>query len=89
MKKLNPVLLIGIWVLLVMIFNILTIPSVFRDSAGTYTTPMNYFIRSVSVMMIGVFILSVLTPFLFFAWFKKHWFINLFFFICSSWYITH
>jgi len=60
LKKLNPVKIIGIWVLLVTIFDLFTVPGVIRSSSGTYTTPMDYFIRSVSIMMIGIWILSIL-----------------------------
>lgn len=84
-KRLNPVILIGSWVISIIVFDVMAIPMV--TSSGSGMQQLVYFLRSVNVMMYGIFVLSIITPFLFREWFRKRWFINLFFFFLSGVYI--
>jgi hypothetical protein len=87
LKALNPIKIIAGWILLVMIIDVIAVPYFFFNSVGGEQKPLTFLMSSVKIAMIGIFLLSILTSFLYIKWFKKFWFANCFFFLLSGIYI--
>lgn len=87
LKSLNPLKIIGGWILLVIIFDLIAIPYLFFNSVGGEQKPLIYLMSSIKIALNGVFLLSILTGILYFSWFKKFWFVNCFFLFVSGIYI--
>lgn len=88
MKVLNPIKIIGVWVLNMIIVDIIVIPILFAKTVGGEQRPLTFLMESFNVTAYGIFILSILTGALYFRWLKKFWFISLMFFLLSGFYIA-
>lgn len=88
MKILNPIKIIGIWVLLMIVINIIAIPILFSTTVGGEQRPLSFLMESIEITAYGILLLSILTAILYFKWVKRFWFINLFFFFVSGIYVV-
>ena len=87
-KKVNPFKLILYWLFLLLIAGIVIIPILFATTVGGEQKPLTFLVYLLLTAIYGTLILSIITPFFYFNWFKKYWYINLLAFIISGYYIV-
>ena len=73
--RLNPILILGIWILATFILTPIVMFVSGIDHSGGEQTPITTLAVMIKVMFYGTAAISVLTPFIFRKWFKNHlWF---------------
>jgi len=88
LRILNPIKIIGIWVLLMILINFIVIPILYYNTVGGEQRPLTFLMGSIDIILYGVFILTIVTTVLYWSWSKKFWYFNLIFFLLSVFYIN-
>ncbi|GAB3347886.1 hypothetical protein GCM10027566_02720 [Arachidicoccus ginsenosidivorans] len=86
-KKLNPFKLILLWLIILFIIGALVIPILFATTVGGEQKPLTFFVTLLLAAKYGVLIITIITPFFYFNWIKKYWYISLIAFIISGYYV--
>ena len=86
-KFLNPIRIMGGWMLAIVVIDVFAIPRLFSSTVGGEQQPLTFLMNSISVLAWGILILSIVTSIIYFRWFQKFWFINVFLLIVSAGYI--
>jgi len=81
-------MLIGLWVILMLVIDIIEIPHLAATRADNAQASINFFMESINRTMYGIFILTIITSFIFRAWTKRNWYISLFFLVISGLYVV-
>ena len=81
-------MLIGGWVVLMLVIDIIEIPRLASTRADNAQSSINFFMESINRTMYGIFILTLITSFIFRAWTKRNWYISLFFLVISGFYVV-
>jgi hypothetical protein len=76
MSSLNPLKIIGWWILLIAMVDIVAIPCFALNAVGNGQKPLTFLVSSVKIAIDGVFLLSVLSSILFFKQFRRFWVAN-------------
>ncbi len=86
-KNINPLKLILYWLLLLLVVSIIITPILYITTVGGEQRPLTFLVYMITLAVYGTFILSIVTSFIYFDWFKKYWYINPLFFILSGYYV--
>jgi len=81
-------MVIGLWVVLMIIIDIIEIPHLASTRADNAEASIDFFMASINRTMYGIFILTLITSFIFRAWTKRNWYISLFFLVISGFYVV-
>src|SRR6516162_2258588 len=85
--KLNPFLLIILWLGLSLIITMAEILILASSTPGGGQRPLSFLGQMIPIAMYGLFFVAVLTVPLYIAWIKKYWFVNLIFIVISCLFI--
>lgn len=73
----NPWKIYLVWVILIVLFLFIGIPILSSGHSGGEQKPLTLLAYTLNWLFYGLLIISLITPFLFFVWFKRYWYINI------------
>lgn len=65
-----------IWIVCFVLFCIVVIPLKSAGHSGGEQVPMTLFFTAGDIFLLGLFVISIVTTFMFWRWFKKYWYVN-------------
>lgn len=87
--KLNPIKIIGGWVLIMIMVDIIVIPILFYKTVGGEQKPLTFLMESITITAYGIFFLSIATGIIYYKRLKQFWILNSIFIFLSGLYIVH
>jgi|GEM_PF-3556885 hypothetical protein len=88
MKIYSPFRIIGIWIPIVIVVDLVTIPILFNTTAGGEQRPLTFLVESFKIAAYGIMLLSIVGfAFFYKNWSKLYWVFSLFFLLIGTFYI--
>jgi hypothetical protein len=81
--RLNPLKIILLWITGMFIIGCFVVVPKFFSSWGGEQTPLTSLAYLILITTYGVLLLSIFTALIYFTWFKKYWYVNVFFLLVT------
>lgn len=78
-----------LWILLFILYFIIVIPITVLESQSSSGLPFIFIMYGLSILILGVFVISLLIPLIFRSWFKKFWYVDFTMATLSGYIIVH
>ena len=76
MRSFNPLRIMGWWISLIVMVDLVAIPCFYLHTVQTVQSPLTFFVSSIKIAMDGLFVLGVLAAIVYFKQFKRFWVAN-------------
>ena len=84
----NPFKIYLFWFILVVLFSFIGIPILSMGHSGGEQKPLTLLSYTLEWFFYGLLLITLITPFLFLAWFKNYWYISVGIALLSFFFLT-
>ena len=89
MRFINPVKIIFGWILLIILVDIIALPTLFHNTIGGEQLPLVFLMNSIIIAAYGILSISILSTIIYFKSIRRFWLTSLFFGLIAAIYIIN